>query len=61
MVQEREGVYVGCRVDPETKAKFEELAHQRRTTVSALLRQEIDELLDEADVDLDDSPVKAEP
>jgi predicted transcriptional regulator len=56
-----EAVTLSVKVSEHTRAELHEVAYQRRTTVSALLRQEIDELLDEADVDLDDQPPKAEP
>ena len=40
---------VGVKVTEQKREQLRELAYQRRTTVSELLRSEIDELLDEAD------------
>ena len=59
---EREGpVTLSVKVSEQTRAKLHEVAHQRRTTVSALLRDEINELIEESDVDFEDSPLFAEP
>lgn len=40
---------VGVKVTEQKHDQLRELAYQRRTTVSELLRNEIDELLSEAD------------
>ncbi|GAA3882812.1 hypothetical protein [Haloarcula argentinensis] len=40
---------VGVKVTEEKRDQLRELAYQRRTTISELLRNEIDELLEEAD------------
>lgn len=44
---------IGLKVTPQKKEDIEELAHERRTTVSELLRCEIDELLESGDVALE--------
>jgi hypothetical protein len=40
---------VGVKVTDEKKQALKDLAYERRTTVSELLREEIDELLETAD------------
>lgn len=42
--------YIGAEVDPETKGKFRELAGKRHTSMSALLREQVNELLEESEL-----------
>lgn len=48
-MSEDERVSVGCKVEPDVKRDLRMLAAARDTTMSALLRDEIEDLLDSAD------------
>ena len=56
-----EPVTIGFKGTKETNLKLQEIAHQRRTTVSALLRERANEIIEESDVDFEDSPLFAKP
>lgn len=45
-----DSAYIGAEVDPETKGKFRELAGKRHMSMSALLREQVNELLDESEL-----------
>jgi hypothetical protein len=49
MSDSKKTAVVACKVTPETHERLRELAYDRRTDVSKLLRGKIDELLAEAD------------
>lgn len=56
MADEKLGVSVGCKI-PEWKRKaLREAAHRRRTTISALLRERVNHVLEEDDIDRSDIP-----
>lgn len=61
MVDLDEPVTIGFKGTKETNLKLQEIAHQRRTSVSALLRKRANEMIEESDVDFDDSPLLPEP
>jgi len=48
-MSESESVAVGCKVDQNKRKRLRMLAARRDTTMSALLREEIDELLNSDD------------
>lgn len=52
---QNDSVTVGAKVDPETRKRLKRLAARQDSTMSALIREEIDALLAENDVD----PVEA--
>jgi predicted transcriptional regulator len=54
MARPDDTAYIGAEVDAETKGKLRELAGQRHTSMSALLREQVNILLKEAEMD-DDS------
>lgn len=54
MVDEETGVTVGCKVPRWQRDLFREVAHRHRTTMSALLRERVEDLIDESDIDRSD-------
>lgn len=47
-------VAVGCKVPRWKRDLFREAAYRQRTTMSALLRERVNDVLDESDVDRSD-------
>lgn len=60
MAQSDDSAYIGAAVDAETKGKFRELAGQRHMSMSALLREQVNILLNEAEMFDDDDAEKIE-
>lgn len=54
MVAEDDGVTVGCKVPHWKRELFRDVADRQRTTMSALLRERVNDVLDEADIDRSD-------
>lgn len=60
MVRSDDAAYIGAELDPETKGKLRELAGKRRTSMSALLREQVNILLEESGMFEDDDAEKIE-
>lgn len=50
------GVSVGCKVPRWKREILKEAAHRQRTTMSALLRERVDNIIEETDIDQSDIP-----
>lgn len=56
MADDYYGVSVGCKVERWKREILREAAHRQRTTMSALLRERVDDIIEDADIDPSDIP-----